>query len=394
MTYRSVRDAEVSGKRVLVRVDFNVPMKDGRVGDDTRIRAALPTIEDLLARGASIILVSHLGRPKGKPTPEFSLAPVAAYLGELMHRPVRIVGDVAGPQAQAAAAALRPGEVLLLENVRFEPGEEKNDPGLARRLAALADLYVNDAFGAAHRAHASTVGVTEFLPAYAGDLMQRELDALRRLVDEPARPYVAILGGAKVSDKLAVIGNLASRVDSILVGGGMANTFLLALGKPIGKSLAEPDMVGQARAVLDDARDRGVEVLLPSDVVVAASLDEAGNSIPIQSVSDVVAIYDIGAETASRYGERIATAKTVFWNGPMGVFERPAFAEGTIAIARAVAKSDAFSVVGGGDSVAAVEEAGVAGEISHISTGGGASLEFVEGRTLPGVAALEASAER
>ncbi|MEA2583321.1 MAG: phosphoglycerate kinase [Thermomicrobiales bacterium] len=394
MTYRSVRDAEVSGKRVLVRVDFNVPMKDGRVGDDTRIRAALPTIEDLLARGASIILVSHLGRPKGKPAPEFSLAPVAAYLGELMHRPVRIVGDVAGPQAQAAAAALRPGEVLLLENVRFEPGEEKNDRDLARRLAALADLYVNDAFGAAHRAHASTVGVTEFLPAYAGDLMQRELDALRRLVDEPARPYVAILGGAKVSDKLAVTGNLASRVDSILVGGGMANTFLLALGKPIGKSLAEPDMVDQARAVLDDARDRGVEVLLPSDVVVAASLDEAGNSIPIQSVSDVVAIYDIGAETASRYGERIATAKTVFWNGPMGVFERPAFAEGTIAIARAVAKSDAFSVVGGGDSVAAVEEAGVAGEISHISTGGGASLEFVEGRTLPGVAALEASAER
>lgn len=394
MTYRSVRDADVSGKRVLVRVDFNVPMTDGRIRDDTRIRAALPTIEDLLARGASVILVSHLGRPKGKPTPEFSLAPVAKHLSELLGRPVAIAADVAGPHAQAAAAALRSGDVLLLENVRFEPGEEKNDPALARRLASLADLYVNDAFGAAHRAHASTVGVAEYLPAYAGYLMQGELDALRRLVDHPARPYVAILGGAKVSDKLAVIGNLASHVDTILVGGGMANTFLLAQGHPIGRSLAEPDFVGQAKSILAAAQRRAVDVLLPTDVVVARSLDETGQTVPVSLVSDDVAIYDIGRATESLFAERIAAAKTIFWNGPMGVFERPAFAAGTLAVARSVAASHAFSVVGGGDSVAAVEEAGVADKISHISTGGGASLEFVEGRTLPGVAALETSAER
>ncbi|HEY7032235.1 MAG TPA: phosphoglycerate kinase [Thermomicrobiales bacterium] len=394
MTYRSVREADVAGKRVLVRVDFNVPMTDGEIGDDTRIRAALPTIEDLLARGASVILVSHLGRPKGKSTPEFSLTPVARHLAELIRQPVSIAPDVAGPGAHAAAAALRPGEVLLLENVRFEPGEEKNDPELARRLASLAELYVNDAFGAAHRAHASTVGVAALLPAYAGYLMQQELDALRQLTDRPERPYVAILGGAKVSDKLAVIGNLASHVDAILVGGGMANTFLLAQGHPIGTSLAEPDFVDQAKSILADARRRRVDVLLPVDVVVARSLDEPGSTVNIGGVSDVVAIYDIGKETSAQFGRRISAAKTVFWNGPMGVFERPAFARGTIAVARAVAESDAFSVVGGGDSVAAVEQAGVADKISHISTGGGASLEFVEGRTLPGVAALETSAER
>jgi phosphoglycerate kinase len=393
MTYRSVRDADVSGKRVLVRVDFNVPMTGGKVSDDTRIRAALPTIQDLLARNAAVILVSHLGRPKGKPAPEFSLAPVAKHLSGLLGRHVRLAQDVAGPAAQSAVAALQPGDVVLLENVRFEPGEEKNDAGLARRLASLADLYVNDAFGTAHRAHASTVGVADFLPAYAGYLMQGELDALRRLVDNPTRPYVAILGGAKVSDKLAVIGNLASRVDAILVGGGMANTFLLAQGHPVGKSLAEPDFVEQANAVLADARQRGVDVLLPTDVVVAASLNEAGRTVPVDAVTDVVAIYDIGENTAEHFGERISGAATIFWNGPMGVFERPAFAQGTLAVARAVAASGAFSVVGGGDSVAAVEQAGLADKISHISTGGGASLEFVEGRTLPGVAALEAAAE-
>jgi phosphoglycerate kinase len=394
MAYRSVRDADVSGKRVLVRVDFNVPMSDGKVGDDMRIRAALPTIADLIARGAAVILVSHLGRPKGKPTPEFSLAPVANHLAGLLGRPVVFAQDVAGTGAAAAAAALRPGDVLVLENVRFEPGEEKNDPNLARRLASLADLYVNDAFGAAHRAHASTVGVTSFLPAFAGYLMQQELQALGRLVDRPERPYVAILGGAKVSDKLAVIGNLASHVDAVLVGGGMANTFLLAQGHAIGKSLAEPDFVDQAMAILSTARERQVDVLLPTDVVVAGSLDESGSTVAVGQVSDVVAIYDIGPATARHFAERISEAKTVFWNGPMGVFERPAFAQGTLAVAKAVAGSDAISVVGGGDSVAAVEQAGVADKISHISTGGGASLEFVEGRTLPGVAALEASAER
>jgi phosphoglycerate kinase len=394
MSYRSVRDAEVSGKRVLVRVDFNVPMQDGRITDDTRIRAALPTIEDLLTRNAAVILVSHLGRPKGKVSAEFSLAPVAKRLGELLEREVVLSGDVAGSDAVAAAARLKPGEVLLLENIRFEPGEEKNDPELARRLASLADIYVNDAFGAAHRAHASTVGVAAYLPAYAGYLMQGELDALRRLVENPERPYVAILGGAKVSDKLAVIGNLSSRVDAILVGGGMANTFLLSQGHAIGKSLAEPDFVDQARKILDDARRRGVDVVLPTDVVVAKSLDDGSSTVALAGISDVVAIYDIGKKSAKRYAERIAGARTIFWNGPMGVFERPDFAEGTLSVARAVAESGAFSVVGGGDSVAAIEQAGISDRISHISTGGGASLEYVEGRTLPGVAALEASAER
>ncbi len=394
MAYRSVRDAEVSGKRVLVRVDFNVPMQDGRITDDTRIRAALPTIEDLLARGAAVILVSHLGRPKGNPSPEYSLAPVARHLGELLQRDVALSGDVAGPEAVSAAASLDPGDVLLLENVRFEPGEEKNDPELAHRLASLADLYVNDAFGAAHRAHASTVGVADHLPAFAGYLMQAELEALRRLVETPERPYVAILGGAKVSDKLAVIGNLSAQVDAIIVGGGMANTFLLSQGHEIGTSLAEPDFADQAREILEDALRRGVDVLLPTDVVVAKSLDGSPSTVAIAEVSDVVAIYDIGPKSAARYAERIASARTVFWNGPMGVFERPAFAEGTLAVAKAVAESTAFSVVGGGDSVAAIEQAGVADQISHISTGGGASLEFVEGRTLPGVAALDASSER
>lgn len=394
MSYRSVRDADVSGKRVLVRVDFNVPMQDGKITDDTRIRSSLPTIQDLLSRDASVILVSHLGRPKGKPSPEFSLAPVAKHLSELLGRNVTMASDVAGPAAESAAASLKAGDILLLENVRFEPGEEKNDPALAKRLASLADLYVNDAFGAAHRAHASTVGVAGELPAYAGYLMQGELDALRRLVENPERPYVAILGGAKVSDKLAVIGNLASRVDAILVGGGMANTFLLSQRHAIGKSLAEPNFVDQARAILEDAARRGVDVLLPSDVLVAQSLDDEPATMTIDHIPDVVAIYDIGPQTAERYGKRLANARTIFWNGPMGVFERAAFAQGTLAVARAVAESNAFSVVGGGDSVAAIEQAGVGDRISHISTGGGASLEYVEGRTLPGVAALEASAER
>jgi phosphoglycerate kinase len=395
MSYRSVRDADVSGKRVMVRVDFNVPMQNGEITDDTRIRAALPTIEDVLQHGAAVILVSHLGRPKGKRNPAFSLAPVAKRLGDLLARTVKTVDDVAGELAKAAAASLAPGDVLLLENVRFEAGEEKNDPELAKSLAALADVYVNDAFGAAHRAHASTVGVAELLPSYAGYLMQGELDALQRLVANPDRPYIAILGGAKVSDKLAVIDNLSAKVDAILVGGGMANTFLLAQGLGIGKSLAEPDFVEQARSILDDAKKRQVDILLPVDVVVASSIDASeGQTIGVADVGDDQAIFDIGPETAKRYAERISAAKTIFWNGPMGVFEHSPFAAGTLAVARAVAASGGFSVVGGGDSVAAIEQAGVTDQISHVSTGGGASLEYVEGRELPGVAALEASAGR
>jgi phosphoglycerate kinase len=394
MTYRSVRDAEVAGQRVLVRVDFNVPMEDGRIADDTRIRASLPTIRDLLDRDAAVILVSHLGRPKGKPDPRVSLRPVAVRLGELLGKDVAFPDDAVGPSAKAAAAALRPGQTLLLENARFEAGEEKNDPTLARALAGLADLYVDDAFGAAHRAHASTVGVAELLPAYAGYLMQSELDALRRLVEAPQRPYVAIIGGAKVSDKLAVIDNLAKRVDAMVVGGGMANTFLIAKGKRVGRSLAEPDFVAQAQSVLAETARRHCDVLLPDDVVIAPSLDGGGTTTSVDEIPEDQAIYDIGPETARRYAECIFGARTIFWNGPMGVFERPAFAAGTIAVAEAVAASGAFSVVGGGDSVAAIERAGVADRISHVSTGGGASLEFVEGRVLPGVAALERSAER
>jgi phosphoglycerate kinase len=393
MAYRSVRDADVAGKRVLVRVDFNVPMQDGDITDDTRIRAALPTIQDLLQRSAAVILVSHLGRPKGKRNPEFSLAPVAARLEQLLDRPVTTVDDIAGSKAQAAAERLSPGAVLLLENVRFEAGEEKNDPELAKRLASLADLYVNDAFGAAHRAHASTVGVAELLPSYAGYLMQAELDALQRLVANPDRPYLAILGGAKVSDKLAVIDNLSAKVDAILVGGGMANTFLLAQGRSIGKSLAEPDFVEQARSILGEAKRRHVEIILPVDVVVAPAIDaKEGQTVAVEDVGDGQSIFDIGQETAKQFAAHIGNARTIFWNGPMGVFERPPFAAGTLAVARAVGASPAFSVVGGGDSVAAIEQAGVTDQISHVSTGGGASLEYVEGRELPGVAALEASA--
>lgn len=389
MATRSVRDADVAGKRVFVRVDFNVPLKDGQITDDTRIRAALPTINLLLDRGAKVILCSHLGRPKGKPADEFRLAPVAKRLAELLGRPVRAASDVAGDDAHAAVAAMRDGDVVLLENVRFESGEEKNDPELARRLASLADIYVNDAFGAAHRAHASTAGIASYLPAYAGLLMNAEVSALQWLLDRPERPFVTILGGAKVSDKLAVIENLIPKVDALLIGGGMANTFLLAQGMEIGTSLAEHDFITKAKELLALANRRGVDIVLPVDAVVSASLDDEPATVAINRVQSNQAIYDIGPRTASVFAERIAAAKTIFWNGPMGVFERPRFAEGTRATAVAVANSGAFSVVGGGDSVAAVEQMGVADKISHISTGGGASLEFVEGRELPGIAALE-----
>jgi phosphoglycerate kinase len=389
MTKRSITQAEVRGKRVLVRVDFNVPLRDGEVADDTRIRAALPTIEDLLHRGAAVVLATHLGRPKGKRDPASSVTPIARRLSELLSAPVSTVPVVAGPDAEQAAAALGPGEVLLIENTRFEPGEEVNDPALAAALSRLGDLYVNDAFGAAHRAHASTVGVAELLPSYAGLLLQREVTALSRLMNNPERPFVAILGGAKVSDKLGVLDHLLGRVDALLLGGGMANTMLLAQGREIGSSLAEPDRVDDARRLMERAAERGVLLLAPTDVVTAESLESTVKMVVrVGEVSEDQSIFDIGPDTIARYCEQISTAGTVFWNGPMGVFERPLFANGTLAIARCVADADAYTVVGGGDSLAAIEAAGVGERIDHISTGGGASLEYLEGRILPGIAAL------
>lgn len=390
MAIRTLDDLDVAGKRVLVRVDYNVPLEDGQITDDTRIRATLPTIRALRDRGAALILVSHLGRPKGQVREDLRLAPVAARLGELLGEPVQYARDVVGPEAQAMAAALRPGGVGLLENVRFDPREEKNDPEFARELAGLADCYVDDAFGAAHRAHASTVAVAELLPAAAGLLMEREIAALTKVLESPERPAALILGGAKVSDKVGVIEHLLERVDLLLVGGGMANTFLKAEGLNVGKSLVEDDKLDVAKSTLARARERGVSVLLPVDVVVAPRLadDAPTRVVPTDSVSDDDAIFDIGPETVARFGEALRDARTVVWNGPMGVFEVPAFANGTRGVAEAVAASGGFTLVGGGDSVAAVEQMGLADRISHISTGGGASLEFLEGKDLPGVAVL------
>ncbi len=390
MAKQTIRDVEWAGKRALVRVDFNVPLDGARITDDTRIRAALPTIAALRKAGAPVALMSHLGRPKGKPDPRYSLAPVAARLGELLGFAVPLLPDCVGGEAEAAARGLAPGGVLLLQNLRFHPEEEANDPDFARGLAALGDVYVNDAFGAAHRAHASTVGVTRFLPAVAGLLMERELEALGRALEAPERPFVAIIGGAKVSDKIGVIENLLGRTDALIVGGGMANTFLLAQGKPIGKSLAEPDKIDTARRLLARATERNVPLALPVDVVVAPEMAESAphRVVEVDEVPEDQAIFDIGPRTVANYRELLAGAKTIVWNGPMGVFEVAPFAGGTQAIARAVADSGAFTIVGGGDSVAAIEEAGLADRISHVSTGGGASLEFLEGRELPGVAAL------
>ncbi len=386
MAKRSIDDVEVRGKRVLVRVDFNVPLDDGWVADDTRIRAHLPTIQGLSERCARIVLMSHLGRPKGCPVAGLTLRPVAKRLAELLERPVRFVGAATGDEASSAVDALNDGEVLLLENLRFDPGEETNDGAFADQLASLGDLFVNDAFGSAHRAHASTVGVARRLPAYAGPLLLHEVSTLTDLLEAPARPFVAILGGAKVSDKLGVMINLVGRVDTILVGGGMANTLLLARGSEIGRSLAEPDLVDQARAFLADASARGTSVLVPDDVVVGTSIDdEHGDVADAATMDGDRAIFDIGPETAARYARAIAGAATVFWNGPMGVAERPAFAGGTLTVARAVASSDGTTVVGGGDSIAALARAGLLQRVSHVSTGGGASLELLEGRRLPGV---------
>jgi len=384
---KTVRDIDVKGKKVFVRVDFNVPVKDGVVGDDTRIRAALPTIQYLLDQGAAVILASHLGRPKGGPDPKYSLKPVADYLANLLGKPVVFAEDCIGPVAEAAAAALKPGEVLVLENTRFHPEEEKNDEGMSKALAKLADIYVNDAFGTAHRAHASTAGIAAYLPAVAGFLLEKEIKYLGQAIDDPKRPFVAILGGAKISDKIGVIKNLLKKADTILIGGGMANTFFKAQGYPMADSLVEEEALETARQLLAEGKDK---IRLPVDVVIADKFDAEAQSrvMPVGAVPDGWRILDIGPETVDSYSKVINGAGTIVWNGPMGVFEFPRFAEGTYGIAKAVASSGAISVIGGGESVAAINQSGLADQIPHISTGGGASLEMLDGLGLPGGAAL------
>ncbi|TMQ48351.1 MAG: phosphoglycerate kinase [Candidatus Eisenbacteria bacterium] len=389
-----------AGKRVLVRVDFNVPLKDGRVSDDTRIVATLPTIRELMRRRARTILMSHLGRPKGGPDPRASLRPVAARLERLLGAPVRFVAECVGPEAEAAARSLADGEVLVLENLRFHPEEEANDPGFARRLAALGEAYVNDAFGAAHRAHASTEGVPRLLkPAVAGRLMERELEYLGMLLERPARPFAAILGGAKISGKIDVMTSLLDKVDRLLIGGAMMFTFLRAQGRPTGRSLVEEDRIETARSVMEQARARGVELLLPVDCVASTATDGSrpGHAVDLDSLgADEIGV-DIGPRTVRLFGERLGDVRTVLWNGPMGIFEVPDFAQGTLGVARALAEAagrGAVVVVGGGDSVAAVQQSGLGERFTHLSTGGGASLEFLEGKVLPGVAALEDREDR
>ena len=392
MSKLSITDINVSGKRVFMRVDYNVPLNDAsEITDDTRIRASLPTIQYALGQGARLILASHLGRPKGKPNPKMSLKPAATRLSELLGKPVAFAADCVGPEVEKQAQALKDGEVLLLENLRFHPEEEKNVPEFARRLAALAEVYVNDAFGTAHRAHASTEGITHFLsPCAAGMLMEKELEYLGKAVQNPARPYVAIVGGAKVSDKIELLENFAKLADTVLVGGAMAYTFLKAEGVEVGQSKVEDDKLESAKALLNFAKSSGKKFLLPKDHVVAEKFDASAPAEVVNTQNIPVGWIglDIGPATRAEYAREIAGAKTIVWNGPMGVFEMSQFAEGTLAIARAVAASSALSIVGGGDSVAAVKKMGVADKISHISTGGGAALEFLSGLKLPGVEAL------
>ena len=388
MNKKTVRDVDLKGKHVLMRADFNVPLKEGVIGDDKRIRATLPTIKYILEQGAALVLMSHLGRPAGTGyEADLSLKPVAARLSELLGKPVKMAPDSIGLEVEAMAAALQPGEVMLLENVRFYKGETKNDPKIAEQLAKLGEIFVNDAFGTAHRAQASTEGVAHYLPAVAGFLMEKEIDFLGRAVEDPERPYIVILGGAKVSDKIAVIQNMLKLADKILIGGGMANTFFKAQGLEMGDSLVEDDVLDVAKELLATG---GEKLVLPVDAVVADAFDNDAHSkvVAVDAVEPGWRILDIGPKTVTQYKEILATAKTVVWNGPMGVFEMPNFAKGTFAIAEILAELDAVTIIGGGDSASAIKKAGVADKVSHVSTGGGASLKFLEGKALPGVAAL------
>lgn len=391
MNKKSVKDIDVKGKVVFCRVDFNVPMKDGKVTDDTRIRAALPTIEYLTGQGAKVLLASHLGRPKGQVTEELRLTPVAKRLQELLGQEVKKADEAYGDNVKKQISDLKEGDVLVLENVRFYPGEEKNDTELSKAFADLADVYVNDAFGAAHRAHASTAGIAAYLPAVSGFLMQKELEVLGKAISNPDRPFTAIIGGAKVKDKIGVIESLLDKVDNLIIGGGLAYTFVKALGHEVGKSLLEEDKVDLAKSFMDRAKEKGVNFLIPTDVLVADDFSNDANTsiVPISEIPSDLEALDIGIETREKYADVIKNSKLVVWNGPMGVFEIDAFAKGTKAIAEALAEAkDTYSVIGGGDSAAAVEKFGLADQMSHISTGGGASLEFMEGKELPGVTAL------
>ena len=393
MNKKTVKDICVKGKKVLVRCDFNVPLDENKnITDETRINAALPTIKYLLDNGAAVILCSHLGRIKGEFNMKYSLAPVAKRLSEKLGFEVKLAKDVIGPDAKKLAAEVKPGEAILLENVRFQPEEEKNDPAFAKELASMADLYVSDAFGTVHRAHASTAGVAAYLPAVAGFLIGKELDFLGSAVENPKRPFVAILGGAKVKDKIGVITNLLEKVDTLIIGGGMAYTFQKAMGKEIGKSLLDEERIDLAKDLMEKAKAKGVKLLLPVDNVCGSDFSNDCNIITVDADQGIPADYegmDIGPKSVKLFSDAIKEAKTVVWNGPMGVFEFPNFAKGTLAIATAMAESDAITIIGGGDSAAAVTQMGLADRMSHISTGGGASLEFLEGKTLPGVACLE-----
>jgi phosphoglycerate kinase len=393
MNKQTVRDVDVRGKRVFLRADLNVPLDDGRITDDTRIRASLPTLIYLLEHGAAVIMASHLGRPKGKVNDALRLKPIADRLSTLLGRPVRMTGDALGPGVQVAIDKLRPGDLLLLENLRFHAEEEANDPGFAKALADMAALYVNDAFGSAHRAHASTEGITHFLPSVAGLLLEREVVALSALLDKPRRPFHTIIGGAKISGKLEVVEALLTRCQAVLIGGGMANTFLAAKGYALGKSLMEPDQLENAERIMVEARRKRTRLMLPTDLVIAAQVHPRSQRqiVSVSAVPKDWTAVDIGPDTVAAYTAHLAKARTIFWNGPMGIFEIGPFADGTNAIARYIATRTAagvVTVVGGGDSVAAVDQLGLTDQMSHVSTGGGASLEFVEGRVLPGVAAL------
>ncbi|MGE4453528.1 MAG: phosphoglycerate kinase [Sphaerochaeta sp.] len=391
MILNTIRDCDFSGKRALVRVDFNVPIKDGVVTDDTRIKAALPTLKYLLDGGASLVVMSHRGRPKGKKNPEFSMAPIAKRFGQLLGKEVQLAQDVIGDEVAGQVSALKAGDVLLLENVRFYGEEEKNDPEFAKSLASFGDLYVNDAFGTAHRAHASTEGVAHYLPSYAGFLIEKEVKFMAPLLSNPEKPFVAIIGGSKVSSKISVLESLVKTCDTIVIGGGMAYTFLAVQGHAIGKSLVEDEYKDVASSFLAKAKEKGVQVILPVDHLCGAEFKEDAEAISIDStdIPENLIGMDIGAKTVTMIVDAVGSAKSVVWNGPMGVFEFDAFAQGTLTVAKALAESDAISVVGGGDSVAAINKFDLADKISHVSTGGGASLEFLEGKVLPGIKALE-----